>query len=175
MPTHEPSSLTTLPTPNDNYFPTSVTIGDLHGNTLKFIHFLIKEGIIGFKSTNAEDHHQAYQELFQSYADAEQFFTNQKGNVIVGLDGNPLQISRDPVGRIDLYDTDYYGMKTAIDRYKTGEIHVKLSEKIRAFESSPENIRKYRAIDDRFNAFLTKIEVKNKNTNDSYCNEDTSQ
>mgnify|MGYP000060594179 CR=1 FL=1 len=161
---NEKSSLTELPLSRDyaDARPSSVTIGDLHGNTLKLIHFLLREGIIGFESSNSEENKQAYEELVSLYTEMENFFRDTSGEQVLDAKNQPINISKPPARGVEgLKNTDYIGLKVAKDRRPTLSI---LDKHVIKFEQSEDHKQKYQELDRRFNEFMQKLKVNDSKT-----------
>lgn len=148
----------------------TITIGDLHGNAVKLLYFLLHNGVVGFKNfEESEEAYQSFVDLYEKFGDLIKRYSDNQWTLklhkdtipryrkeVENLQSNP---EYDRLKNIAVRDEKEEAAFNKLDRCNTW-----LDEAIKVNESAKQALDdmspQFSVFLDQFNTFMEKIEIK---------------
>ncbi len=145
----------------------SITMGDLHGNAVKFAHFLLRHDVIKFKD-EVSDPARAYQQFVERYEESGKitqiYIENSRA---LRLQQGLIKVHQKTIARydelaaLDVRDQEQEAEFTAIDRDATARYLQAVTAKANEHEQRLQEARvRLPTMVDQFNHFISQIEMK---------------
>jgi hypothetical protein len=145
----------------------SVTLGDLHGNAVKLLHFLFQYQIIGFKNevSSPEKTYEEFVTLYESYGDIlEEYLGN---STLLQLERFKIINAKERIENIknqllENKDSTQYQSLFLLQQQIESRLETSLECKKRLKQLRKEIITKIPPILEEFNQFINKIKIKDR-------------